>query len=62
MKSVLILGLTNEITEGVTNVIEDSGSIVTIDALGCQTEIVELIVEQEADYVILGIQRGTDWQ
>jgi predicted transposase YbfD/YdcC len=28
------------------------GCIVTIDALGCQTEIVELIVEQEADYVI----------
>jgi predicted transposase YbfD/YdcC len=28
------------------------GCIVTIDALGCQTEIVELIIEQEADYVI----------
>jgi predicted transposase YbfD/YdcC len=28
------------------------GCIVTIDALGCQTEIVELMVEQEADYVI----------
>jgi predicted transposase YbfD/YdcC len=28
------------------------GCIVTIDAMGCQTEIVALIVEQEADYVI----------
>lgn len=28
------------------------GCIVTIDAMGCQTEIVTLIVEQEADYVI----------
>jgi predicted transposase YbfD/YdcC len=28
------------------------GCIVTIDALGCQTEIVELITQQEADYVI----------
>ena len=28
------------------------GCIVTIDAMGCQTEIVSLIVEQEADYVI----------
>jgi len=28
------------------------GCIVTIDAIGCQTEIVSLIVEQEADYVI----------
>lgn len=28
------------------------GCIVTIDAMGCQTEIVELIIAQEADYVI----------
>jgi predicted transposase YbfD/YdcC len=28
------------------------GCIVTIDAMGCQTEIVNLIVAQEADYVI----------
>lgn len=28
------------------------GCMVTIDAMGCQTEIVALIVEQEADYVI----------
>jgi len=29
-----------------------SGCIVTIDAMGCQTEIVETIVEQGADYVL----------
>lgn len=29
-----------------------SGCIVTIDAMGCQTEIVQTIVEQEADYVL----------
>ena len=28
------------------------GCIVTIDAMGCQTEIAKLIVEQEADYVL----------
>ena len=28
------------------------GCIVTIDAMGCQTEIVKTIVEQEADYVL----------
>ena len=28
------------------------GCIVTIDAMGCQREIVERIVEKEADYVI----------
>jgi len=28
------------------------GCIVSIDAMGCQTEIVELVIEQEADYVI----------
>lgn len=32
--------------------LELSGCIVTIDALGCQKEIVEEIVSQEADYVI----------
>ena len=29
-----------------------NGCIVTIDAIGCQTEIAQLIVEQEADYVL----------
>lgn len=29
-----------------------SGCIVTIDAIGCQTEIAQLIVEKEADYIL----------
>ncbi|MGV0108221.1 ISAs1 family transposase [Nostoc sp. DSM 114160] len=33
-------------------VLELSGCIVTIDAIGCQKEIVKLITEQSADYVI----------
>lgn len=32
--------------------LELKGCIVTIDAMGCQTEIVEQIIEQEADYQI----------
>jgi len=32
--------------------LEISGSLVTIDALGCQTEIAEKIVTPEADYVL----------
>ena len=31
--------------------LEIQGCIVTIDAIGCQTEIAELIVEKEADHV-----------
>ena len=30
-----------------------TGCIVTIDAMGCQKEIVKLISEREADYIIL---------
>jgi predicted transposase YbfD/YdcC len=33
-------------------VLELNGYIVTIDAIGCQKEIVKLITEQNADYVI----------
>ncbi|MHC5763735.1 ISAs1 family transposase [Nostoc sp.] len=33
-------------------VLELSGCIVTIDAIGCQKEIVKLITQQNADYVI----------
>lgn len=33
-------------------ILELSGCIVTIDALGCQKEIVKLITEQDADYII----------
>jgi predicted transposase YbfD/YdcC len=33
-------------------VLEVSGCIVTIDAMGCQTEIAEKIIEREAEYVL----------
>ena len=44
----------NEITAipELLSVLELKGCIVTIDAMGCQREIVRQIVEQEADYVI----------
>ena len=44
----------NEITAipELLKVLELSGCIVTIDAMGCQQEIVKLISEQDADYVI----------
>ncbi|MEH2003576.1 MAG: ISAs1 family transposase [Nostoc sp.] len=44
----------NEITAipELLKVLELSGCIVTIDAIGCQKNIVKLIVQQEADYVI----------
>lgn len=44
----------NEITAipELIKVLELSGCIVTIDAMGCQKEIVKLIAEQDADYVI----------
>lgn len=44
----------NEITAipKLLKVLEISGCIVTIDAMGCQKEIVKLIVEQDADYII----------
>ncbi|MEH2435873.1 MAG: ISAs1 family transposase [Nostoc sp.] len=44
----------NEITAipELLKVLELSGCIVTIDAIGCQKEIVRLITEQDADYVI----------
>lgn len=34
------------------DILDIEGCIVTIDALGCQTAIVEKIIQQEADYVI----------
>src|SRR6476659_837403 len=34
------------------DILDIQGCIVTIDAMGCQTTIVEKIVEQQADYVI----------
>jgi len=44
----------NEITAipELIEVLELSGCIVTIDAMGCQKEIVKLISEQDADYII----------
>ena len=44
----------NEITAipELLKVLELSGCIVTIDAMGCQKEIVKLIAEQDADYII----------
>ncbi len=44
----------NEITAipELLKVIELSGCIVTIDAMGCQKEIVKLITEKDADYII----------
>lgn len=44
----------NEITAipQLLKALEISGCIVTIDAIGCQTEIAETIIEREADYVL----------
>jgi predicted transposase YbfD/YdcC len=44
----------NEITAipKLLQMIELSGCLVTIDAMGCQTEIAQAIIDQEADYVL----------
>jgi predicted transposase YbfD/YdcC len=44
----------NEITAipALLKLLEIKGCIVTIDAMGCQTEITQLIIEKEADYVL----------
>ncbi len=44
----------NEITgiPQLLKALDVSGCIVTIDALGCQTEIAETIIDQDADYVL----------
>jgi predicted transposase YbfD/YdcC len=51
----------NEITAipELIKVLELSGCLVTIDAMGCQREIVKLIVEQKANYVITVKQNQT---
>lgn len=51
---VKVDGKSNEITAipKLLRVLALQGSIVTIDAMGCQKEIVETIVAQEADYAI----------
>jgi len=47
-------GKTNEITEipNLLNWLDLKGSIVTIDAMGCQTKIASQIINQEGDYVL----------
>lgn len=47
-------GKSNEITAlpELIEILDLAGCIVTIDAMGCQTKIVEKIIEKEADYVI----------
>jgi predicted transposase YbfD/YdcC len=44
----------NEITAipELLRLLDVSGCIVTIDAMGCQTEIAKQIIDQEADYVL----------
>jgi predicted transposase YbfD/YdcC len=46
---------TNEITAipELLRLLELEGSVVTIDAIGCQTEIAETIIEQKANYVLV---------
>ena len=59
-KTRLVLGQikvdkkSNEITAipELIKLLELAGCIVTIDAMGCQKEIVKLIAEQSADYII----------
>ncbi len=44
----------NEITAipDLLNLLDIAGAIITIDSMGCQTKIVDLIVEKQADYLI----------
>jgi len=44
----------NEITAipQLLGLLEIEGAIITIDAIGCQTEVVEVIMRQKADYII----------
>src|SRR5277367_1296792 len=51
---VVVDAKSNEITAipKLLEIIELSGALVTIDAMGCQTEIAQAIVDQKADYVL----------
>jgi predicted transposase YbfD/YdcC len=51
---VKVAQASNEITAipKLLDMLEIAGCIVTIDAIGCQTDIAEKIVEKEADYVL----------
>lgn len=53
---------TNEITAipNLLNLLYLKGSIVTIDAMGCQKEIAQTIIEKEADYVLALKQNHKD--
>ncbi len=42
----------NKLKAELLKIVDLEGCIVTIDAMGCQTEIVKEIVEKKADYVI----------
>jgi predicted transposase YbfD/YdcC len=57
-----VQGKSNEITAipELIKVLEIAGCIVTIDAMGCQKEIVKTIVEKQGDYVIaLKLNQGS---
>jgi predicted transposase YbfD/YdcC len=59
---VQVADKSNEITAipVLLKLLDLKGCIVTIDAMGCQTEIVEVIREQGADYVLtLKANQGT---
>ena len=51
---VAVAEKSNEITAipKLLDLLEVAGAVVTIDAMGCQTEIAEKIVEKKADYVL----------
>jgi predicted transposase YbfD/YdcC len=51
---VAVAEKSNEITAipELLELLELAGAVVTIDAMGCQTEIAEKIIEKEADYVL----------
>jgi predicted transposase YbfD/YdcC len=51
---VAVAEKSNEITAipELLGLLERQGAVVTIDAMGCQTEIAEKIVEKQADYVL----------
>jgi predicted transposase YbfD/YdcC len=51
---VVVDAKSNEITAipQLLKILEISGSLVTIDAMGCQTEIAQAIVDAKADYVL----------
>jgi predicted transposase YbfD/YdcC len=52
---VVVDAKSNEITaisKLLLEILEICGCLVTIDAMGCQTEIAEKIVESKADYVL----------